>query len=299
MGSMEETIATLRGILEEDFGIVTDGELLRALDKQRAIDLSLFCAEIKPYGRQLSMKTALITGATGGIGGKTAEVLGQAGYEVIVTGIDEAGRDTVMSNLESKGIKAHFYKCDATSEEQVNETFAKIAEKFDHLDLLVNNVGGLGGRQRVSEMETGFMRKVMALNFDSLFFNTRAALPLLKKGTNPSIINFSTIAVTNGGGIGASIYAASKGAVQSYSRALAKDLAEFGIRVNMVSPGTIDTPFHAATDRKLVESWKDSILMKRLGEPREVADVIEFLASDKASFLTGEVIQINGGQAFI
>ena len=86
------------------------------------------------------MKTALITGATGGIGGKTAE------YEVIVTGIDEAGRDTVMSNLESKGIKAHFYKCDATSEEQVNETFAKIAEKFDHLDLLVNNVGGLGGR---------------------------------------------------------------------------------------------------------------------------------------------------------
>ena len=95
------------------------------------------------------MKTALITGATGGIGGKTAEVLGQAGYEVIVTGIDEAGRDTVMSNLESKGIKAHFYKCDATSEEQVNETFAKIAEKFDHLDLLVNNVGGLGGRQRV------------------------------------------------------------------------------------------------------------------------------------------------------
>ena len=166
----------------------------------------------------------------GGIGGKTAEVLGLAGYEVIVTGIDEAGRQAVMSNLESKGIKAHFYFCDATNEEQVNETFAKIAQEFDSLDLLVNNVGGLGGRQRVSEMETSFMRKVMALNFDSLFFNTRAALPLLKKGTNPSIINFSTIAVTNGGGIGASVYAASKGAVQSYSRALAKDLAEFGIR---------------------------------------------------------------------
>ena len=143
------------------------------------------------------------------------------------------------------------------------------------------------------------MSPLLLLLLLPLLLLPKALLPLLKKGANPSIINFSTIAVTNGGGIGASIYAASKGAVQSYSRALAKDLAEFGIRVNMVSPGTIDTPFHAATDRKLVESWKDSILMKRLGEPREVADVIEFLASDKASFLTGEVIQINGGQAFI
>ena len=236
---------------------------------------------------------AVITGATGGIGGATAEALGRAGYEVIITGIDlEAGKK-VIDKLESQGIKVHFYACDATNEEQVNETFAKIGEEFGSLDLLVNNVGGLGGRQRVSEMETGFMRKVMALNFDSVFFNTRAALPLLKKGKDASIVNFSTIAVTSGAGIGASIYAASKGAVQSYTRALAKDLAEFGIRANMVSA------FHAATDRALVESWKDSILMKRLGDPREVADVIVFLASEKASFITGEVIQINGGQAFI
>ena len=242
---------------------------------------------------------AVITGATGGIGGATAEALGRAGYEVIITGIDlEAGKK-VLDKLESQGIKVHFYACDATNEEQVNETFAKIGEEFGSLDLLVNNVGGLGGRQRVSEMETGFMRKVMALNFDSVFFNTRAALPLLKKGKDASIVNFSTIAVTSGAGIAASIYAASKGAVQSYTRALAKDLAEFGIRANMVSPGTIDTAFHAATDRALVESWKDSILMKRLGDPREVADVIVFLASEKASFITGEVIQINGGQAFI
>ena len=214
---------------------------------------------------------AVITGATGGIGGATAEALGRAGYEVIITGIDlEAGKK-VIDKLESQGIKVHFYACDATNEEQVNETFAKIGEEFGSLDLLVNNVGGLGGRQRVSEMETGFMRKVMALNFDSVFFNTRAALPLLKKGKDASIVNFSTIAVTSGA----------------------------GIRANMVSPGTIDTAFHAATDRALVESWKDSILMKRLGDPREVADVIVFLASEKASFITGEVIQINGGQAFI
>ncbi len=242
---------------------------------------------------------AVVTGATGGIGRKTAEVLGKAGYEVILTGISTEGTDEILNSMKEQGICAHFYKCDATNEEEVNKVFADIEEKFGTLDVLVNNVGGLGGRQRVSEMETDFMKKVMALNFDSVFYATRAALPMLKKGNNPSIVNFSTIAVVNGGGIGASIYAASKGAVQSYTRALAKDLAEFGIRVNMVSPGTIDTPFHAATDRALVESWKESILMKRLGDAREVADVIEFLVSEKASFITGEVIQINGGQAFI
>lgn len=242
---------------------------------------------------------AVITGAGGGIGFKTAEVLGLAGYEVILTDCTDEKKEQVLAALREKNVQCHFWACDATNEQEVDRVFGEIAERFGSIDLLVNNVGGLGGRQRVSDMETEFMRRVMALNFDSVFYATRAALPMLKKGINSSIVNFSTIAVTNGGGLGASIYAAAKGAVQSYSRALAKDLAEFGIRVNMVSPGTIDTPFHAATDRKLVESWKDNILMKRLGDPREVADVIEFLASDKASFLTGEVIQINGGQAFI
>lgn len=242
---------------------------------------------------------AVITGASGGIGLKTAEVLGLAGYEVILTDVNADKKEQALALLKEKGICAEFHVCDATDEQAVNKTFEEIAKKTESISLLVNNVGGLGGRQKVSEMETSFMRKVMALNFDSVFFTTRAALPLLKKGKNPSIINFSTIAVTSGGGPGASIYSASKGAVQSYTRGLAKDLAEFGIRVNAVSPGTIDTPFHAATDRAIVEGWKDSILMKRLGEPEEVATVIEFLASEKASFITGEIVQINGGQAFI
>ena len=143
------------------------------------------------------------------------------------------------------------------------------------------------------------MRKVMALNFDSLFFNTRAALPLLKKGTNPSIINFSTIAVTNGGGYRSFHLCGLQGSGAELFPCPGQGLGRVRHPGEHGFPGTIDTPFHAATDRKLVESWKDSILTKRLGEPREVADVIEFLASDKASFLTGEVIQINGGQAFI
>ncbi|NNJ30990.1 SDR family NAD(P)-dependent oxidoreductase [Lacrimispora defluvii] len=242
---------------------------------------------------------ALITGGTSGIGLSTAIELGKAGYDIIITGISYEDGKSALETLKSHEINSEFIYSDSMNEEDVNRCFEKITQTYDSLDVLVNNVGGLGGRQRFEEMETSFMRKVMALNFDSAFFASRAAIPLLKKGNHPSIINYSTIAVTSGGGPGAGIYAASKAAIEGVTRALAKDLAEYGIRVNAVSPGTIDTAFHSATKREILESWKEGILMKRLGEPSEVAAVIGFLASEKASFITGEIIQINGGQVFI
>ncbi len=242
---------------------------------------------------------AVITGGTSGIGLSAAIELGKAGYDIIITGINQEDGKTALETLKSHGINSEFIYADSMNEEDVNRCFEKISQTYDSLDVLVNNVGGLGGRQRFEEMETSFMRKVMALNFDSAFFASRAAIPLLKKGDHPSIINYSTIAVTSGGGPGAGIYAASKAAIEGLTRALAKDLADYGIRVNAVSPGTIDTAFHSATKREILESWKDGILMKRLGEPSEVAAVIGFLVSEKASFITGEIIQINGGQVFI
>ncbi len=242
---------------------------------------------------------AVITGGTRGIGLATAVELGLGGYDIILTGVSKEDSDRAVKELEEKGVRAEFYFADSTKEEEVNAVFEKLAEKYDSIDVLVNNVGGLGGRQRFEGMETSFMRSVMALNFDSVFFASRAAIPLLKKGKCPSIINFSSIAVTSGAGRGAGIYAAAKGAVEGITRALAKDLAEYGIRVNAVSPGTIDTLFHAATPREVLESWAKDIVLGRLGQPEEVASVIGFLASEKSSFLTGEVIQVNGGQAFI
>ncbi len=244
----------------------------------------------------------MITGGTGGIGLATAKALGKQGYDIILNGIDPAQGEAAIKALTEENINVDFYKYDVTDEAAVLEGFKQISAKYDHIDVLVNNAGGLGGRSRFEDMPTDFYRKVMALNLDSVFFNTRSAIPLLKKGDKASIVNFTSIAGWNSGGPGAGIYGTSKAAVTTLTRALAKDLAEYGIRVNAVSPGTIDTAFHAAIKESNIDvfnSWKDNILLKRLGQPSEVASVIEFLVSDKASFLTGEIVQVNGGQDFL
>lgn len=245
-------------------------------------------------------KVAVITGATGGIGFQVAKRLGQDGYTVILNGIEDKKGAERIEELISQGIKAEYYGFDVTNEDEVNDNIKNIGEKYGKIDALINNAGGLGGRSRFEEMTTEFYRGVMALNLDSTFFVSRAAIPYLKKGDNASIINYTSIAGWNAGGPGAGIYGTSKAAVHAITRALAKDLAEYGIRVNAVSPGTIDTPFHTqikSTKPEVFASWKNNILLGRLGQPEEVASVISFLVSDDAAFLTAETIQVGGGQA--
>lgn len=245
-------------------------------------------------------KVAIITGATGGIGFEVAKRLGKDGYTVVLNGIEAEAGAAKIAELTADGITAEYYGFDVTNEEEVTANITKIGEKYGKIDVLVNNAGGLGGRARFEEMTTEFYRSVMALNLDSVFFASRAAIPFLKKGENATIINYTSNAAWNAGGPGAGIYGTSKAGVNAITRALAKDLAEYGIRVNAVSPGTIDTPFHAqikATKPEVFATWKNSILLGRLGEPEEVASVVSFLASTDASFMTAETIQIGGGQA--
>ena len=245
-------------------------------------------------------KIALITGATGGIGFQVAKRLGKDGYKVILNGIEDEMGAKRVAELEVEGIIAEYYNFDVTDEEAVTKNINLIGNKYGKIDVVINNAGGLGGRSRFEEMTTEFFRSVMALNLDSTFFVSRAAIPFLKKSENASIINYTSNAAWNAGGPGAGIYGTSKAAVNCLTRALAKDLAEYGIRVNAVSPGTIDTPFHAqikATKPEVFASWKNNILLGRLGQPEEVASVISFLVSKDASFMTAETVQIGGGQA--
>jgi len=245
-------------------------------------------------------KVALVTGATSGIGFESAKRLAQDGFTVILNGRnDEAGAERVKE-LAAEGLTVEYYGFDVTNEEAVTENVNKIGEKYGKIDVVVNNAGGLGGRSRFEVMTTEFYRKVMALNLDSVFFVSRAAIPFLKKGDHPTIINFTSNAAWNAGGPGAGMYGTSKAGVHTITRALAKDLAEYGIRVNAVSPGTIDTDFHKqikSTKPEVFASWANNIMLGRLGQPEDVASVVSFLAGEGASFMTAETVQIGGGQA--
>jgi len=245
-------------------------------------------------------RVALITGATGGIGFEIAKRFGADEYTLVLNGIEQESGDAKVAELTGMGYTAEYHNFDVTNEDQVNAAMKTIGDKHGKIDAVINNAGGLGGRSRFEEMTTEFYRSVMALNLDSTFFVSRAAIPYLKKGSNPNIVNFTSNAGWNAGGPGAGIYGTSKAGVHAITRALAKDLAPDGIRVNAVSPGTIDTPFHAqikSTKPEVFASWANNIMLGRLGQPADVAGAVAFLASSDAGFITAETLQVGGGQA--
>ncbi|MBU3142908.1 SDR family NAD(P)-dependent oxidoreductase [Clostridium sp. CF012] len=244
-------------------------------------------------------KVLLITGAAIGIGFETAKLFASKGYSIAFNDHNEKNGENALNTLKELGADAAFFCGDATDEIVINEIVKKVIQKFGRIDVLVNNAGGLGGRSSVEEMTTEFWDRVLNLNLKSTFFWTREAIPYLKKSPSSSIVNITSLAAYNGGGPGATAYAVSKAGVLSFTRALAKELIPFDVRVNAISPGTIDTAFHNATEKGIVESWRKSIPAQRLGQPKEVADIIYFLASPQSSYLVGEVIQINGGQMML
>lgn len=244
-------------------------------------------------------KVAVVTGGSRDIGRAVCVRLASEGANVVVNyNSNEADADATVAAIEAAGGNGIRVKADVTKPAEVDALIATTREAFgDAIHVLVNNAGGLVARKTLAEMDEEFFNFVMQLNATSTFLACKAAVPFMSEGS--AIVNLASLAGRDGGGGGAIAYATSKGAVMTMTRGLAKELGPKGIRVNALCPGMIATTFHDKfTPDAARENVANSTALRRQGRAEETADLVAYLASDEASFITGANIDINGGLAF-
>ena len=238
------------------------------------------------------MQKILITGASTGIGAASALELA-SGNEVFIhynSSKDEA--ELVAAGVQAKGGTPHLVQANLMVAEGCESLYNEVANRTDTLDVLVNNAGGLLERHTVKDMNWDLMERIFALNTFSTMLMTRLCIPLLEKGTNPNVINMTSIAMRSGAPT-ATIYAASKSAIDSYTRGAARELAP-AIRVNAIAPGVILTPFHDRyTSAERLEAMRENTPMGVHGVSEHISSAVRFLIEN--TFITGETIDINGG----
>ncbi|PMQ00902.1 MAG: beta-ketoacyl-ACP reductase [Dictyoglomus sp. NZ13-RE01] len=244
----------------------------------------------------LKDKVALVTGGSRGIGRAIVIALAKEGAKVVINyrSNEESARET-LEEVEKLGAVGYLYKADVSNEEEVENMFKDILTKFGRLDILVNNAGitrdNLLLRMKLEDWEA-----VMATNLRSVFLCTRAAAKIMIKQRSGRIINISSI-VGEMGNIGQANYSASKAGIIGFTKTVARELASRGITVNAVAPGFIETEMTESIAPDLKDLYLKQIPLQRFGKPEEVANLVKFLASEEAGYITGAVINIDGGLA--
>lgn len=249
----------------------------------------------------LTGKTALITGASSGIGAATAVVLADLGAKVAIGyNNNESGAFRVRDGIAATGAKVVALRGDVCRTADIRSIFQRTVDAFGPVDILVNNAGSLVERQRLAQITEERWDEVMNLNLKSAMLFSQLAAPAMIERKGGAIVNLVSIAGRNGGGPGATAYATAKGALITMTKGMARELAPLGIRVNAVSPGVIDTPFHEVfSTPEMINNFVAGIPMGRTGTSMECATAIAFLASDAASYITGETLEVNGGQLML
>ncbi len=249
----------------------------------------------------LTGRVALVTGASSGIGAATAELFSALGAKVAIGyHHNETGAQTVRQSIEKAGGHSMAFQADVRHADEIRALVEQAEAALGPIDILINNAGSLIRRVPILEVTEQAWDDVMDLNLKSAALCSQAVIPSMMARRAGVIVNIASIAGRNGGGPGSGAYSTAKGGMITFTKALAKEMAPHGIRVNAVAPGVIDTPFHEAfSTPEMVANFVKGIPLGRMGTPMECATVVAFLASDAASFIVGETVEVNGGQLML
>jgi len=246
----------------------------------------------------LKGKMVLITGGAKGIGQAISKSFADSGVSVAVNYLtSERNAKELVEQFQVNGIKSVAIRADITVPEKVEHMFDQIKEQLGStVDILVNNAGGQITLSSVEEMPMNVWNKSLALNLTSAMVCAKCAIPGMKQKGWGRIINISSISARSGGGPGGTSYASAKGGMSTFTKGLAKELGPYGITVNAIAPGVILTDIHKKfSTPESLEKLKSQTSLGRLGQPEDIAGAVLFLASGSASYITGEIISINGG----
>ena len=242
----------------------------------------------------LQGKNTLITGASKGIGRAIALRFAEEGANVAFTYLSSVEQGQALEQeLTSKGVKAKGYRSDASDFAQADALINSVVSDFGSLDVLVNNAG-ITMDNLLLRMTEDAWDKIMNVNLKSCFNTVKAAVKPMMKQKGGSIINMTSV-VGLKGNPGQANYAASKAGIIGFTKSVALELGSRGIRSNAIAPGFIETEMTAVLDQKVVQTWRDAIPLKRGGRPEDVANACVFLGSDMSSYISGQVIQVDGG----
>jgi NAD(P)-dependent dehydrogenase (short-subunit alcohol dehydrogenase family) len=243
----------------------------------------------------LKGKVVLVTGGANGMGQAHCTLLAAKGAIVVITDVSNQG-DALAAEINKTGGEACFFQLDVTSPEQWQQVVAAVVDKYGRVDGLVNNAGILV-REPTETLAVHDWDRLFEVNVKGTFLGCQAVLPAMQNAGSGSIVNISSISGFVANMPGMSAYCATKGAIRLFSKGLAVDYARYNIRVNSLHPGTISTPMTAdyEADPKKLDLLLGTTILRRLGKPEEISEVLAFLLSDAASFMTGSEVTADGG----